>query len=66
MNSFGIFQEIYVQDKAHGGLYLANGNPSTVAWLGAVAILFLFGISPAAGALMDIFGPKVCRVSTSR
>ncbi|CAI7678945.1 unnamed protein product [Penicillium pancosmium] len=59
MNSFGVFQEIYVADKAHKGLYLAHGNPSTVAWLGAVAILFLFGISPAAGVLMDIFGPKL-------
>lgn len=65
MNSFGVFQEIYVADKAHKGLYLAHGNPSTVAWLGAVAILFLFGISPAAGVLMDIFGPKVCSESPS-
>jgi MFS family permease len=59
MNSFGVFEEIYGVDKAHGGLNVANGNLSTIAWLGAIAVLFFFGISPIAGVLMDIFGPKV-------
>ncbi|KAJ5767730.1 hypothetical protein N7533_000313 [Penicillium manginii] len=59
MNSFGVFEEIYGVDKAHGGLNVANGNLSTIAWLGAIAVLFFFGISPIAGVLMDIFGPKL-------
>ena len=60
MNSFGIFEEVYAADKKHNGLYLASGNQSTIGWLGAIAILFLFGSSPIAGAMMDAFGPKVC------
>ncbi|KAJ5241777.1 uncharacterized protein N7469_000104 [Penicillium citrinum] len=59
MNSFGVFEEVYAADKQHNGLFLANGNQSTIGWLGAIAILFLFGSSPIAGAAMDAFGPKL-------
>lgn len=53
MNSFGIFQEYYAKNQ------LASNSTSTIAWLGAISILFLFGISVIAGAMLDAFGPKV-------
>lgn len=53
MNSFGIFQEYYAKNQ------LSSDSTSTIAWLGAISILFLFGISVVAGAMLDIFGPKV-------
>ncbi|KAJ5871993.1 uncharacterized protein N7529_004346 [Penicillium soppii] len=53
MNSFGIFQEYYAQNQ------LASSSTSTIAWLGAISILFLFSISVVSGAMLDIFGPKL-------
>ncbi|CAI7579165.1 unnamed protein product [Penicillium bialowiezense] len=53
MNSFGIFQEYYAKNQ------LASNSTSTIAWLGAISILFLFGISVIAGAMLDAFGPKL-------
>jgi hypothetical protein len=53
MNSFGIFQEYYATNQ------LAQTSQSTIAWLGATSIFFLFSISVLSGALVDMFGPKV-------
>ncbi|KAI2707431.1 hypothetical protein CBS147332_7085 [Penicillium roqueforti] len=51
MNSFGIFQEYYTKNQ------LSSTSTSTIAWIGAVSIFFLFAISVVAGAMLDIFGP---------
>ncbi|KAJ5961158.1 uncharacterized protein N7479_008308 [Penicillium vulpinum] len=51
MNSFGIFQEYYTKNQ------LSSSSTSTIAWLGAIAMFFLFAISIGAGAMLDIFGP---------
>ncbi|KAJ5345638.1 hypothetical protein N7452_003642 [Penicillium brevicompactum] len=59
MNSFGIFQEYYAKNQ------LSSDSTSTIAWLGAISILFLFGISVVAGAMLDIFGPKLMVYSGS-
>ncbi|KAJ5385406.1 hypothetical protein N7517_003317 [Penicillium concentricum] len=53
MNSFGIFQEYYTKNQ------LSSSSTSTIAWLGAIAIFFLFAISVGAGAMLDIFGPTL-------
>ncbi|KAJ5514940.1 Major facilitator superfamily domain general substrate transporter [Penicillium fimorum] len=53
MNSFGIFQEYYTNNQ------LSSNSTSTIAWLGAIAIFFLFAISVGAGAMLDIFGPAL-------
>jgi hypothetical protein len=53
MNSFGIFEEYYGRNQ------LSSSSSSTIAWLGAVSIFFLFSISMGSGAMLDIFGPKV-------
>jgi hypothetical protein len=53
MNSFGIFEEYY------GRHQLSSSSSSTIAWLGAISIFFLFSISMGSGAMLDIFGPKV-------
>jgi hypothetical protein len=53
LNSFGIFEEYYAADQ------LAHKSSSTIAWIGAVSIFFLFAISVASGAMLDIFGPGV-------
>ncbi|KAJ5774890.1 hypothetical protein N7457_009786 [Penicillium paradoxum] len=53
MNSFGVFQEYYTKNQ------LSSSSTSTIAWLGAAAIFFLFAISVGAGAMLDIFGPKL-------
>ncbi|CAG8195704.1 unnamed protein product [Penicillium salamii] len=59
MNSFGIFQEYYAKNQ------LASDSASTIAWLGAISILFLFGISVISGAMLDMFGPKLMVYSGS-
>ncbi|KXG50743.1 Major facilitator superfamily domain, general substrate transporter [Penicillium griseofulvum] len=51
MNSFGIFQEYYTKNQ------LSSSSTSTIAWLGAISIFFLFAISVGAGAMLDTFGP---------
>ncbi|KAJ5208060.1 hypothetical protein N7449_002439 [Penicillium cf. viridicatum] len=53
MNSFGIFQEYYTKNQ------LSSSSTSTVAWIGAISIFFLFATSVGAGAMLDIFGPKL-------
>ncbi|GAB7329345.1 hypothetical protein MBLNU13_g01140t1 [Cladosporium sp. NU13] len=53
LNSAGIFLEYYARDL------LSNESPSTIAWIGAIAIFFLFAMSPGAGAMLDAFGPTV-------
>ncbi|KAG0158696.1 hypothetical protein PDIDSM_6215 [Penicillium digitatum] len=53
MNSFGIFQEYYAKNQ------LSSSSTSTIAWIGAISIFFLFATSVGAGAMLDIFGPKL-------
>ncbi|KAJ5818811.1 hypothetical protein N7474_004402 [Penicillium riverlandense] len=53
LNSFGIFEEYYAAAQ------LAHKSSSTIAWIGAVSIFFLFAISVASGAMVDIFGPGI-------
>lgn len=53
LNSAGVFLEYYARDQ------LSSQSPSTIAWIGATAIFFLFAISPVAGAMLDAIGPKV-------
>jgi hypothetical protein len=53
LNSFGVFEDYYATAQ------LAHESQSTIGWLGAMAIFFLFLISTVAGAMLDIFGPKV-------
>jgi hypothetical protein len=53
LNSSGIFLEYYARDL------LSSNSPSTIAWIGAIAIFFLFAMSPGAGAMLDAFGPTV-------
>lgn len=53
LNSFGVFEDYYATAQ------LAHESQSTIGWLGAMAIFFLFSISTIAGAILDIFGPKV-------
>ncbi|KAK4863156.1 hypothetical protein LT330_001934 [Penicillium expansum] len=53
MNSFGIFEEYYTKNQ------LSSSSTSTVAWIGAISIFFLFSTSVGAGAMLDIFGPKL-------
>ncbi|KAJ5894611.1 hypothetical protein N7495_006302, partial [Penicillium taxi] len=38
---------------------LSETSQSTIAWLGAVAIFFLFSISVISGLILDIFGPEL-------
>jgi len=52
LNSFGVFEEYYASAQ------LSTSPKSTIAWLGATAIFFLFSISVISGAILDIFGPK--------
>jgi hypothetical protein len=53
LNSAGIFLEYYARD------ILSSESPSTIAWISAIAIFFLFAMSPGAGAMLDAFGPTV-------
>jgi len=38
---------------------LADETETTIAWIGAVSIFFIFSISVISGPLLDIFGPGV-------
>ena len=60
MNSFGIFQEYYTTHQ------LAQSSQSTIAWLGATSVFFLFSISVISGAMLDMFGPKVSQWTRKR
>ncbi|KAJ6112512.1 hypothetical protein N7512_007836 [Penicillium capsulatum] len=53
LNSFGVFEQYYAADQL-------SGTPqSTIAWLAAIALFFLFSISVISGAMLDMFGPKI-------
>ncbi|OJJ35998.1 hypothetical protein ASPWEDRAFT_28586 [Aspergillus wentii DTO 134E9] len=51
VNSFGVFETYYAKYQ------LSDESESTIAWLGAVAIFFIFSISIISGPLLDLFGP---------
>ncbi|KAJ5930957.1 hypothetical protein N7466_006450 [Penicillium verhagenii] len=53
LNSFGVFQAYYATTL------LVHESESTIGWLGAMAIFFLFSISMFSGGMLDIFGPKL-------
>lgn len=53
LNSAGVFLEYYARDL------LSSDTSSTIAWIGAIGIFFLFAMSPGAGAMLDAFGPTV-------
>jgi hypothetical protein len=55
LNSFGIFEEYYATAQ------LAHKSSSSIAWIGALSIFFLFAISVGSGYILDIFGPGVSR-----
>lgn len=57
LNSSGIFLEYYARDT------LSSEPPSTIAWIGALAIFFLFAMSPGVGAMLDVFGPTASLAS---
>ncbi|KAH1533174.1 hypothetical protein KXX25_002538 [Aspergillus fumigatus] len=53
LNSFGAFEEYYAKNQ------LANKSESTIAWLGALSIFFVFSVSVVSGPLLDAFGPRL-------
>lgn len=53
LNSFGVFEEYYAKNQ------LADKSESTIAWLGALSIFFVFSVSVVSGPLLDAFGPRV-------
>ncbi|GIK05301.1 hypothetical protein Aspvir_009406 [Aspergillus viridinutans] len=53
LNSFGIFEEYYAKNQ------LADKSESTIAWLGALSIFFVFSVSVVSGPLLDAFGPRL-------
>lgn len=59
MNAFGVFEEYYARD------ILSPLQPSTIAWIGAVSIFFLFSLSAVTGGILDVFGPKVRNCSST-
>lgn len=52
VNSFAVFEEHYAKNQ------LANKSQSTIAWLGAIAIFFVFSVSVISGPIQDAFGPR--------
>ncbi|KAJ5116716.1 hypothetical protein N7456_001064 [Penicillium angulare] len=59
LNSYGVFESYYATSR------LADKSESTIGWIGAICIFFLFSISTVAGALLDFFGPEVLICSGS-
>ncbi|KAL4894691.1 monocarboxylate transporter [Aspergillus ambiguus] len=53
LNSFGVFEEYYAK------ALLAGRSESTIAWLGAISIFFVFSASLVTGPLLDLFGPRL-------
>ncbi|ODM17037.1 hypothetical protein SI65_07436 [Aspergillus cristatus] len=51
LNSFGVFESYYTQYQ------LADETETTIAWIGAVSIFFIFSVSVISGPLLDFFGP---------
>ncbi|KAJ9236379.1 hypothetical protein DTO027B5_4673 [Paecilomyces variotii] len=52
-NSFGVFEEYYKESQ------LVNQSESTISWIGALEIFFIFGGSIVTGPVLDMFGPEV-------
>ncbi|OJJ75218.1 hypothetical protein ASPBRDRAFT_119613 [Aspergillus brasiliensis CBS 101740] len=52
VNSFGLFLEYYKKDQ------LSNQPESTIAWIAAIDIFFIFGVSVVSGPLLDTIGPR--------
>lgn len=53
VNSFGLFLEYYKKDQ------LSDQPESTIAWIAAIDIFFIFGVSVVSGPLLDTIGPRV-------
>lgn len=53
LNSFGVFEAYYMDAQ------LAGESESTIAWIGAISIFFIFAVSVVSGPLLDLFGPGV-------
>lgn len=53
LNSFGVFEAYYIDSQ------LAGESQSTIAWIGAISIFFIFAVSVVSGPLLDLFGPGV-------
>ncbi|RAL06718.1 putative MFS monocarboxylate transporter [Aspergillus homomorphus CBS 101889] len=53
MNSFGLFEEYYAKSQ------LAEESQSTIAWIGAIAVFFIFFVSVVSGPLLDTIGPRI-------
>lgn len=53
LNSFGVFETYYAEYQ------LAGETETTIAWIGAISIFFIFSVSVVSGPLLDFFGPGV-------
>lgn len=53
LNSFGVFEAYYAEKQ------LAGQSETTIAWIGAISIFFIFAVSVVSGPLLDLFGPGV-------
>lgn len=53
VNSFGFFQTLYQQD------YLKSYSPSVISFIGTLQITLMYLSGSVAGALFDVYGPKV-------
>lgn len=51
LNSFGVFEAYYAEDQ------LAGEGETTIAWIGAISIFFIFAVAVVSGPLLDFFGP---------
>lgn len=51
LNSFGVFEAYYAAEQ------LAGEGETTIAWIGAISIFFIFAVSVVSGPLLDFFGP---------
>ncbi|PYH44576.1 putative MFS monocarboxylate transporter, partial [Aspergillus saccharolyticus JOP 1030-1] len=59
VNSFGLFEEYYAK------VQLAGESQSTIAWIEAVAVFFIFSVSAVSGALLDAIGPRILLLAGS-
>lgn len=53
VNSFGFFQTFYQQE------YLKNYSPTAISFIGTLQITLMYLSGSVAGALFDLYGPKV-------
>lgn len=56
VNSFGFFQTFYQQE------YLKKYPPSVISFIGTLQITLMYLSGSVAGALFDLYGPKVCEI----